>query len=172
MALVVALTANTPLTPQRYERQLLDRFEQGEIALEELEDLMAASVHQVLYHSWATGTPTPADLQALLEWSRPHNAAHGITGLLLYSDGRYVQALAGPEAAVEGLYGRIQRDTRHARVELVSRGPGPRRFAAWSMDFGHVTPIHLEEALIAIQVQAPAPAVRDPRLQALLQAFT
>jgi len=44
----------------------------------------------------------------LLESSRRYNADHHITGLLLYSAGRYVQVLGGPEAAVRMLYDRIQ----------------------------------------------------------------
>jgi Sensors of blue-light using FAD len=172
VALVVSLTANTPLAPQRYERQLLARFEQGEITLDQMDALLVSSVHQVLYHSRTVGRPTPAELAALLAWAQPYNAAHGITGLLLYSDGRYVQLLEGPEAAVEDLYARIRRDPRHAEVETVSRGPGLRRFAAWTMDSGYVTPRELEEAVLAVQGgPVAAPLVTGPRLQALLQAF-
>jgi hypothetical protein len=172
VTLVVALTANTLLQPQRYERRLLTRFEQGEVTLDEMDALLAASVHQVFYHSRATGRPTQAELDSLLAASQRHNAAQDITGLLLYSQGRYVQVLEGPQAAVEGLYAAIQRDARHAQVETVSRGPGPRRFAEWSMDFGYVTPQQLEQALIAVQVPGAAPVITDPRLQALVQTFT
>ena len=171
VALVVALTANTRLEPQRYERQLLTRFEQGELTLDQMEALLEVSVYQVLYHSRVTTLPTLTGLQELLDWSQRHNAAQGITGLLLYSEGRYVQVLEGPEGAVKDLYARIEHDTRHTQVETVSRGPGPRRFAAWSMELGHVTPEQLEQALIAVQVPGMAPHVTDPRLQALLQAF-
>ncbi|MDO7845533.1 BLUF domain-containing protein [Hymenobacter sp. M29] len=173
VAMVVALTTNTSLAPQRYERQLLTQFERGELTLEQMESLLASGVHQVLYHSRAAGHPTQAELDALLTWSRAYNAAHGITGLLLYSDGRYLQVLEGTEAAIEDLYAHIQRDTRHSQVETVSRGPGPRRFAEWSMDFGYVSPHQLEQALIAVQIPEPsAVLVTDARLQALLQAFT
>lgn len=172
VALVVALTANTHLEPQRYERQLLARFEHGELTLDQMEKLLADCVHQILYHSRATGLPAQTDLQAILAWSRQHNAEHSITGLLLYSEGRYVQVLEGPKAAVESLYARIQGDDRHTHVETVSRGPGPRRFTQWSMDLGHVTPYQLEQALIAVQVPRAAPNITDPHLQALLQAFT
>jgi hypothetical protein len=140
--------------------------------LAQMEALLAASVHQVLYHSRAAALPTPTDLAALLAWSQENNAKYGITGLLLYSEGRYVQVLEGPKTAVEDLYARIQRDTRHAEVETISRGPGPRRFPIWSMELGYVTAHELEQALIAMQVPAAAPHITDPRLQALLQAFT
>lgn len=172
VALVVALTANTHLEPQRYERQLLARFEQGELTLDQVEALLATSVHQILYHSRAAGQPTPAELQDILDWSQQYNMQHGITGLLLYSEGRYVQVLEGPEAAVEDLYAHIQQDTRHTHVETVSRGPGPHRFSEWSMELGHVSPHQLEQAVAAVQVPGAAPNITEPRLQALLQAFT
>jgi hypothetical protein len=172
VAMVVALTANTHLQPQRYERQLLTQFEQGDITLDQMEALLATSVHQLLYHSRATGQPTQQELDGLLDWSQRYNNAHDISGLLLYSEGRYVQVLEGPETAVEDLYAHIQRDTRHNHVETVSRGPGPRRFAEWSMDFGYVTPEQLEQTLLAVQVPNVSANITDPRLQALLLAFT
>ena len=92
VALVVRLTANTPLMPQRYE-QLLRRFEQGELTVDEVEALMEATTYQLLYHSQCTVLPTEAESQALLDWSRAYNLSHQLTGLLLYSEGRYVQLL-------------------------------------------------------------------------------
>jgi len=174
VALVVTLTANTRLVPQRYERYLLDCFEQGEMTLGEVSALLDASVYQLVYHSHATRRPTEVDLQGLLAWSRHYNAEHGITGLLLYSDGRYVQLLEGPEAAVSDLYAHIQRDARHDQVVMVSAGPGPRRFAEWDMDFGLVAPAELDETLHALGTPAldSRPVLEDPRLRALLEAFT
>jgi hypothetical protein len=171
VAYVVALTANSALAPQPYERQLRDRFAHGELTLDQLEYLLATRVHQVLYHSQVTQLPTEEDLQGLRELSRRYNTAHGITGLLLYSEARYVQLLEGPQAAVEDLYRRIQHDIRHTRVHTVRQGPGPRRFQFWTMAVGHVTPPHLAETVIASQSTIPAPLISDPRLQALLQAF-
>lgn len=177
VALVVALTANTHLAPQRYERQLLDRFERGELTLDQVEHLLEISIHQVLYHSHSTARPAAAELQVLLDQSRRHNARHGITGVLLYSDGRYVQLLEGPEPAVEDLYARIRRDSRHTRLVTVSTGPGERRFPDWSMDFGVVTPADLEQFVHATQATAttpalPCPVITDPRLRKLLDAFS
>ena len=84
------MTANNRLAPERYKRRLLDRFERGEITLDHMEALLEARVHMVLYHSHAAESYAESELQALLDWSRPFNAAHGVTGLLLYSAGRFV----------------------------------------------------------------------------------
>ena len=69
VALVVALTANTRLAPERYDRHLPDRFERGELTLDGMEALLDARVHQVLYHRHATASCSEADLQDLLNRS-------------------------------------------------------------------------------------------------------
>lgn len=174
VAWAVTLTANTPLAPSPYERQLLDDYQQGWLTLDEMEELLALSVYHVLYHSRATQLPSEADLQALLAWSRAYNAQHGITGLLLYSDGCFVQALEGPAPQVQALYARIQQDTRHEQVTTVRAEPGPaRRFADWRMGFGRVDAPALGQVLDALQAAQSEPAlpVEVPHLQALLAAF-
>ncbi|WP_210519878.1 BLUF domain-containing protein [Hymenobacter terricola] len=173
VAMVVALTAGTHLEPLHYERRLLARFEAGELTLTQVDELMATSVHQILYHSRATSPVADADLQRLLESARAHNAKQHITGLLLYSDGYFVQVLEGEESAVNTLFARIQHDPRHHEVATVRSGPGPRRFSDWSMGFGHVVEADLQQVLTAIEVQWPfrVPHVDDPHLLALLDAF-
>ena len=174
VAFAVTLASGTSLAPLRYERELLALFEAGTLTLDELSDLLECSVYQVLYHSRARDAPTDAQLRELLTQSQAHNARQGITGLLLYSDGRYVQVLEGPGPAVRALYARIQRDPRHAQVVTVSAGPGPRRwFADWSMDFGQVTAPEMDPVLAVLLGAAPPPGCRvaDSRLQALLTAF-
>jgi hypothetical protein len=143
VAAAIALTANTPLAPKRYERQLLARFQTGELTIDEVLALLDNSPYHVLYRSRATQAPTEADLQALLEWSRTYNAQHQITGLLLYSDGQFVQLFEGPEAVVRPLFARIQADPRHTQVVTVSEGPGPQRWFAdclWACSCPRVAP--------------------------------
>ncbi|MDF7811633.1 BLUF domain-containing protein [Hymenobacter sp. YC55] len=174
VAMAVALTTDTALAPQRYERHLLSLYQQGFLTIEEVVELLDLSVYQVLYHSRATSLPSEADLVDLLESSRRFNAEHQITGLLLYSEGRYVQVLEGPEADVRALYGRIKADTRHEHVVTVLEGPEPqRRFADWRMGFGQLAVSQADQVLDTIRDQAPSNGllVNDPHLQALLEAF-
>lgn len=75
-------------------------------------------------------------LAELLRASRARNAADGLTGMLLYHDGSFIQVLEGPEPAVRACYARIQRDRRHVRVTTVfEEEDGERAFAEWSMGF-------------------------------------
>ena len=170
----VALTSGTSLAPQGYERYLLALYQRGRLTIEEVIELLNLSIYQVIYHSRATVLPNQAELQALLESSRRYNAAHQITGLLLYSEGRYVQVLEGAEAAVRVLYARIQQDPRHEQVVTVCQGPGPQRcFADWRLGFGHVSSPAVDDVLDVLHAQRPTQnlEVDDPHLRTLLDAF-
>ncbi|MGY2134494.1 BLUF domain-containing protein [Hymenobacter sp. HD11105] len=167
----VKVATNTPLAPQRYERQLLEQYADGLLTLDEVEDLLTRSVYHVLYHSRATAPPSEAGLQALLTQSRRYNACHQLSGLLLYSAGRYVQVLEGAEADVQTVYARIQRDPRHEQVVTLSQGPQPqRRFADWSLRFGSLAPLVVEQVLPVIADPLAEPPVLDPDRQALVAA--
>lgn len=152
----INLPAGTPRAPQPDERYPLALFQRGVLALAEVEELLRVSVYQVLYHSRATTPPSEAQLQALLDWARPYNAAHQATGLLLYRQGCYVQVLEGPAADVRTLFARIRATTRHARV-VGERAAAPA----------------VDQVLDVLQTQTPGAdlAVEDPPLQALLTAF-
>jgi hypothetical protein len=173
VAMAVALTADTHLAPALYERQLLQRFKGGELSLDQLSDLMDQRVYQVLYHSRPTSPLGETELMSMLTWARAYNAANGITGLLLYSDGYFVQVLEGDETAISKVYARIQHDPRHQDVVTVHEGLGPRRFGDWSMGFGFVNHGEMQRTLDAIEAQWPfrVPSISDPQLLALLEAF-
>ena len=72
----------------------------------------------------------------LLKRSRGFNERAGITGVLMYGGGRFVQVLEGCPAAVRCLYARIAADPRHSRLEKLADGMLPRReFTEWHMSF-------------------------------------
>ena len=174
VAFAVALTSGTPLAPQRYERSLLALFEAGILDLDEVSELLEQSVYQILYHSRATQPPGEHELRALLEQSERSNACRQVTGLLLYSAGRYVQVLEGAQNDVAALYARIRCDPRHQQVVTVSEGPGPRRlFADWSMGFGSVAAPEVDRVLDAVLAPHPPVGLRveNAHLQVLLEAF-
>ena len=93
----------------------------------------------VIYTSAATRLLDDAELEGLLRGAREHNAQQGITGILLYGDGNFMQLLEGPEEAVAGLYARIRRDPRHHMVTTIleERGRG-REFSEWSMAYRRI----------------------------------
>jgi hypothetical protein len=62
------------------------------------------------------------------------NARDDITGLLIFNDDYFAQALEGPRDAVEQTFGRIARDERHALPTVVLRqSVEVRAFSRWTM---------------------------------------
>ena len=77
-----------------------------------------------------------AELRALLDVSRRNNSRVGITGMLLYKEGNFMQVLEGPAMAVREVHERIQHDPRHTGlITLMERSGTQRQFADWSMGF-------------------------------------
>ncbi|MDO7847212.1 BLUF domain-containing protein [Hymenobacter sp. M29] len=96
------------------------------------------ALYQLLYQSEALMAFDTPELLALLHQCRTHNAAHDITGLLLYTaDGRFLQMLEGDQTAVHTLYyQRIAHDPRHFDCRVLREGPCEERtFGSWAMAF-------------------------------------
>lgn len=93
---------------------------------------------QLIYGSNSRYPMSELELNELLKTTRVRNEAAGITGMLLYSDGSFLQVLEGPADAVEATYARIHRDPRHHGVLLLLRCEvAEREFGDWSMAFAH-----------------------------------
>ena len=90
----------------------------------------------LVYVSSATRPFSGEDLRALLVTCRKNNAELGVTGMLLYKDGNFMQVLEGDEEAVRGLYEKIAEDPRHGGEMTLQQGYSERRqFPDWSMGF-------------------------------------
>jgi hypothetical protein len=80
------------------------------------------------------------EIERMLESSHRHNAANGITGMLLYADGSFIQVLEGQADAVQETYTRIQADVRHHQIyKLLDEPITARDFPDWSMGFRDLT---------------------------------
>jgi hypothetical protein len=102
---------------------------------------------RLMYASRAISTVDHDELIAILRKSKANNPAHGVTGVLCYSGGIFLQVLEGGRSAVNQLYNRIAADPRHTQVELLSYEEiGERRFAGWAM--GQVDMERLNPALL------------------------
>lgn len=79
-------------------------------------------------------------LVSLLYTARDRNAALGITGVLLYSNGLFVQCLEGPPGNVDAIYAKICQDPRHQElVVLQSIDTDERHFRSWMMGCAKVS---------------------------------
>lgn len=101
---------------------------------------------RLLYASRAVDTSAEA-IEAILAQSRQHNPVCGITGVLCYGGGVFLQAIEGGRMAVSELYGHIQRDPRHKDVVLLDYEEiAERRFGGWTM--GTVNLLKLNHSIL------------------------
>ncbi|MGQ7845821.1 BLUF domain-containing protein [Granulosicoccus sp. 3-233] len=103
----------------------------GSDAVEEVE-----TVYQILYISAATHDFTEEELQELLTLARTKNEERGVSGMLLFHEGSFIQALEGKQEHVEEIYGKIGQDSRHTETQILFKGDIDHRdFDGWSMGF-------------------------------------
>jgi hypothetical protein len=74
-----------------------------------------------------------------------HNSKNGITGMLLYSGGNFLQVLEGEKAAVDETYARICLDPRHRNtMRLIEEPVSERHFSNWKMGYRQLDKTHAE----------------------------
>lgn len=88
---------------------------------------------RLLYVSRAVDAAA-ADTESILAASRKNNPPVGITGILCYGGGIYLQAIEGGRDTVNALFSRIMKDARHHDVVLLHYEEiSERRFGGWTM---------------------------------------
>lgn len=93
-------------------------------------------VINLIYASSASEMLNEDELLALLEKAREKNTRLGITGMLLYRGGNFLQVLEGEANIVRDLYNVIKKDPRHKGViSIAERQVEERNFTEWSMAF-------------------------------------
>jgi hypothetical protein len=102
-------------------------------------------MHEIVYVSAAKRLFNPLELSELLRIARRNNERAGVTGILLYHEGSFLQLLEGERSGVEAIYETVRADPRHWRVTILREGPVPeRRFSSWSMGFVSLDPSLLQ----------------------------
>ncbi|MEM7688549.1 MAG: BLUF domain-containing protein [Pseudomonadota bacterium] len=98
------------------------------------EPKLDAMIGCLTYQSQAAAEPSSNELEQLVERARTRNRRHGVTGMLLYEDGRFVQTLEGPPQGLNVIWSSIQRDERHKDIEVLSQHlVSGRIFSDWDM---------------------------------------
>jgi hypothetical protein len=101
-----------------------------------------AGLHALVYVSTATNLLTLEQIEQLLQRAKVRNLELGITGVLLYDSGNFMQYLEGPLDGLIPVYQRIQHCSLHyGLVELLRWEIAQREFPQWSMGFRSVTAI-------------------------------
>ena len=89
---------------------------------------------RLLYVSRALDPDASAATDSILAVAREHNMANGITGILCYGGGIYLQAIEGGRNQVNALFSVIVKDPRHKDVVMLDYEEiQERRFGGWTM---------------------------------------
>lgn len=90
----------------------------------------------LIYVSSAIKLMDDQELLFLLKQSRDNNLRLGITGMLLYKEGNFMQMIEGEKQTVLDLYETIRKDTRHRElITIITDETDQRAFDDWSMGF-------------------------------------
>lgn len=98
-------------------------------------------------------------VQDMLKSARKKNDTLNITGCLVYHNGCFVQILEGKKEDVYSVFQKIEKDTRHSNIRLVSEEFNKdRSFTDWNMayfdpvfhDFGKADLVNFESNLLLL----------------------
>jgi hypothetical protein len=106
-----------------------------------------AALYNIVYCSRAAHGVDDAEVQRIIATARRCNAAHGITGMLVFGGGIFFQWLEGPRDNVTALMQLLHSDRRHENIVELSAEEdiGERLFPDWDMEL--VTSEHIREVL-------------------------
>ncbi len=93
-------------------------------------------LRRLIYSSRATREMSKEDLVHILEAARINNQAKQITGMLVFANDDFLQALEGEHDVLEALYQSISDDPRNKHCRILSDTEIEERiFPDWSMGF-------------------------------------
>jgi hypothetical protein len=82
-----------------------------------------------------------AEIEKILHSCQVNNATLDITGVLLYSNTKFIQYLEGDSKELMRLYDKIKGDKRHEKTMIISYGPiKSKEFPSWQMAAKEVAP--------------------------------
>jgi hypothetical protein len=91
---------------------------------------------QVLYTSKMSKECSTEMINEILKVSRQNNSVNGLTGILLFRNGEFVQILEGEKLNVYYTLKKIRDDKRHTDMKILKDSPTQERlFSNWAMAF-------------------------------------
>ncbi|MFK7776983.1 MAG: BLUF domain-containing protein [Gimesia sp.] len=93
-------------------------------------------LYQLIYVSKSISRLTRVELNEISKIARQNNSKRGITGMLVYDRGHFIQVLEGEYNDVETMFAKIQEDKRHCKINrITSFSIQERYFEGWNMGF-------------------------------------
>lgn len=94
------------------------------------------STLELIYCSEAINPLTEEDVEFILEGAQEKNRSLGITGMLIFCNGYFLQLIEGSRPAVNQLFQSISHDARHDRITISSvREVEAPSFGDWEMAY-------------------------------------
>ncbi len=106
-------------------------------------------MHLIAYTSEAVSCSAEigSDLSDIVAIAKRENLTRGITGVLFYHKGKFLQVIEGRESDLRQLMDNIEKDVRHESLQvLIDTKVESRGFAQWNMDSFHLDDDHIIEA--------------------------
>lgn len=82
----------------------------------------SGALHRIVYMSTAVGVLRAEELDRIYLRAQAANTRAGITGLMLFYEGAFLQVLEGPAAGIASLMEKIRRDRRHGGLIVLESG--------------------------------------------------
>ncbi len=121
-----------------------------------------SALYSLVYRSTASRPLAKSDLERILNIARKTNLQEHVTGLLLFTEGRFMQYLEGPQSGVLKIFESIKKSSLHHQIVEVSRqSVSSREYGDWSMAFladtdAHELPRASEDAALLGALEAEA----------------
>jgi methanogenic corrinoid protein MtbC1 len=117
------------------------------------------------YKSLATASPSKSDLHALVSKARARNRKLGVTGMLVYEGGSFLQTIEGPTDKLQTVWSSIKQDPRHDHIEVLSEHIAPARLFS---DWGLVHHSRLDGASISAKAKRTTPPAVKSHIDSLV----
>jgi hypothetical protein len=89
---------------------------------------------QLVYVSNRKANCSQEEIEKILESCKKNNPPLNITGVLLYSDIKFIQLVEGESKVIMALYDKIKLDVRHTTPMMISYSPiKEKSFPSWHM---------------------------------------
>lgn len=137
------MTSSTPCPPSLQQRSIAVNPPPADSSTASTQTASGAPrLFALVYISKAVRHLTPAELTHLGERAQARNLKENITGVLLYSDGAFMQYLEGPAPGLSHIYAVIKADPLHyGMIDLLREPIVEREFNGWLMTVRDVGPV-------------------------------
>ena len=89
---------------------------------------------QLVYVSNRKSTCNQSEIDKILASCKKNNPSLNITGVLLFSDTKFIQLVEGEAKVIMDLYDKIKKDPRHSSPMMISYNPiSEKSFPSWHM---------------------------------------